>query len=166
MAARDPSDGYWSAAAGLLPVVMYLMAGTCDGMVWLSDRTTVSRSPTFASFGSSSENSMPGAVVGIDLNSPRMPSGALGLLSHRSMVAGPPGSHTRITLLALTFEDDRPAAAFASAARRFGSVRPSRPAEPICRKSRLIPSQYLGAVIGMILGGRGRERCPRVSGSE
>src|SRR5262245_6579693 len=99
--ASEPMEGYWSAAVGLLPVVMNVVAGACDGIVWYSERTTVTLLPTFAILGSVSANCMPGAVVSIDLNSPRIPSGASGLLSHMSMVAGPPASQNRMTLFAL-----------------------------------------------------------------
>src|ERR1051325_9592004 len=90
LAATDPIAGYASAAVGLLPVVMNTAAGPWLGIVWYSDRTMVARSVTCANFGNVSATWMPLTAVGIDLNSPRMPCGASGLLSHMSMVAGPP----------------------------------------------------------------------------
>src|SRR5262245_14391688 len=73
------------------------------------------------------------------LNSPRMPSGASGLLSHMSIVAGPPASQTRMTDWAFflpAIGGASPALTFASAARMPGKVSPSTPAEPTWRKSR------------------------------
>src|SRR4051794_11211256 len=73
----------------------------------------------------------------MDLNSPRMPSGASGLLSHMSMVAGPPASHSRMTLLAFALSSvSFFAAAFAWEARKPGSVRPRNPADPMVSTSR------------------------------
>src|SRR5687767_2347074 len=84
---------------------------------------------------------MPGTLVAMFLNSPRMPSGAFGLLSHMSMVAGPPANHIMITLLALA-AGAPPEAARASRLRKFGRVKPSSPADPTRRKSRRwTPSQ-------------------------
>src|SRR3954467_11790664 len=101
LAQIEPIAGYCSAAVGLLPVVMNTVPGPCDGIVWASERTTLILSATSAILGRHSENCTPLALVSIDLNSPRMPSGASGLLSHISMVAGPPASQTRMTPLAL-----------------------------------------------------------------
>src|SRR5437868_12576601 len=99
--ATEPRHGYWTAGVGLLPVVMKTVAGPCDGMVWASERTMVALSITAAIFGRCSLISTPLALVAMGLNSPLMPSGALGLRSHMSMVAGPPPSHTWMTALAL-----------------------------------------------------------------
>src|SRR3954452_5197737 len=125
--------GYCRAAVGLLPVVMNTVPGPCDGIVWASDRTTLILSATPAIFGRCSENWTPWALVSIDLNSPRMPSGASGLLSHMSMVAGPPASHTRMTLWAFALLSFLLAD---FAARKLGRLRPMSPALPTCRKSR------------------------------
>ena len=80
MAASDPIAGYWSAAVGLLPVVMNTVAGAWLGMVWYRDRTTVSLSATAAVFGRCSLQRTPGVLVLISLNSPRMPSGGAAAL--------------------------------------------------------------------------------------
>src|SRR5215203_7294865 len=85
-AVMDPIAGYCSAAVGLLPVVMNTVPGPCDGIVWARLRTTLTLSATAAILGRCSENWTPRALVSIDLNSPRIPSGASGLLSHMSMV--------------------------------------------------------------------------------
>src|SRR3954464_13181164 len=95
--------GYCRAAVGLLPVVMNTVPGPCDGIVWARLRTTLTLSATPAIFGRCSENWTPWALVSIDLNSPRGPGGVSGLLSHMSMVAGPPPSQTRMTPRALAF---------------------------------------------------------------
>ena len=95
------------AGVGLLPVVMNTVAGPCDGMVWYSERTMVALSMTWAIFGRCSLICTPAALVLMGLNSPRMPSGALGLRSHMSMVAGPPASQTMMTELALRLAGER-----------------------------------------------------------
>src|SRR5687767_9634065 len=137
LAVSEPIDGYWSAAVGLLPVVMNTVAGAWLGMVWYRERTTVSLSATAAVFGRCSLQRTPAAFVLISWKAPRMPSGASGLVSHMSMVAGPPASQTRMTLLAFALGLSVPFSfALASAARKDGSDRPSRPAAPTWRKSR------------------------------
>src|SRR5205823_5400625 len=115
-------------------VVMKIVAGACDGIVWLSERTTEILSATSAVFGRCSLMRTPVAFVGIGLNVPRMPSGASGLGSHMSRCEGPPASHTRITECARGL---RPAsAARASHLRTSGRVSPSKPAVPTLRQSR------------------------------
>mgnify|MGYP006162324325 CR=1 FL=1 len=56
---------------------------------------------TFASFGKCSQIQMPGTLVGMGLNSPRMLSGASGFKSHRSMWLGAPQLKIKMTDLAL-----------------------------------------------------------------
>src|SRR5579883_630641 len=149
-AATDPIEGYCIAAVGLLPVVMNTAAGPWLGIVWYSERTIVSLSVTSATFGNVSAICTPFTFVAMDLNSPRIPSGASGLLSHISMVAGPPANHSRITLLAFVLPSTFRPFALASEARMPGSVRPRMPAEPMVRTSRRWkPSQSVRRVADM-----------------
>src|SRR5579884_58043 len=78
----------------------------------------------------------PPARVAIDLNSPRMPSGAWGFKSHMSMVGGPPESQTKITDWARRSRAGLAAWARASSSKSCGRPSPNSPAVPILRKSR------------------------------
>src|SRR6185312_3841732 len=81
---------------------------------------------------------MPGTLVLIGLNSPRISAGSFGLRSYISMWLGPPACQIRITDRRGELEDDW-------AARRRskpGSVRPPRARLPTFRNERrLMPSQ-------------------------
>ena len=112
---------------------------SCPGrgrvIVWPSERTSVQRSMTFASPGMCSQIETPGAAVAIGRNSPRISSGASGLRSHMSIVAGPPESQIWITPVAGFFTRGSGASGPRPAARRAGDS-PSSPATPTRRTSR------------------------------
>ena len=93
------------------------------------------RSMTFASPGMCSQIETPGAAVAIGRNSPRISSGASGLRSHMSIVAGPPESQIWITPVA-GFSARASGAPRASARSASGRASPSSPATPTRRTSR------------------------------
>ena len=74
-----------------------------------------------ASRGSSSQISMPGTLVAIGLNSPRISAGASGLRSNMSWCGGPPGRKTMMTALC-----ELRIPACASAARSCGKRQPAQ----------------------------------------
>ncbi len=73
---------------------------------------------------------MPGTLVEIGLNSPRIPSGASGFMSHMSRWLGPP--FKKISTQASARACSPPAPAAASAASNLGSDSPISPSPPIC----------------------------------
>src|SRR5258707_1104914 len=80
---------------------------------------------------------MPGALVAIGWNGPRISAGALGLGSQVSIWLGPP---TRNSMIQLTSRSLTAPAAFWAI--HWGNVSPSAAREPACRKSRRVrPSQ-------------------------
>src|SRR4051812_2579103 len=100
-----------------------------------SERTKTQRSMTFASPGMCSQRETPGADVAIGRNSPRISSGASGLRSHMSIVAGPPESQIWITPVAGFFTPG--SGAFRASARSAsGRLIPNSPATPTRRTSR------------------------------
>jgi hypothetical protein len=58
--------------------------------LWKTERTMTEWCIQRAIFGKCSQRLMPGALVAMGLNSPRIPTGASGLRSNMSCVAGPP----------------------------------------------------------------------------
>src|SRR5215212_10915618 len=101
LAATEPIDGYCSAGVGLLPVVIQMVPTSWAGTLWAMERISVQWCMTWAVLGRCSLILRPLTLVSIGLNSPRIVSGAAGARTHMSMLAGPPASQTRMTLLAL-----------------------------------------------------------------
>src|SRR4051812_3614460 len=73
---------------------------------------------------------MPGTLVEIGLNSPRMPSGAVGFMSHMSKWLGPP--FKKISTHESALGSGAPDCVAESARSNFGNESPINPSPPIC----------------------------------
>src|SRR5262249_13665097 len=96
---------------------------------------------------------MPGTLVEIGLNSPRMSAGAPGFRSNISCVAAPPKRNRQITLLALPC--GWPGLRTASARNRSGRDKPPKTDRaPALRVSRRVrPSQHRRGLPSMVIIG-------------
>src|SRR5262245_50193047 len=102
---------------------------------------------------------MPMTLLAMGLNSPRMPSGALGLRSHMSCVPAPPSRYSAMTLFALALR--RGCRRASSARNRCGSEKapPSADSAPALSVSRrVMPSQQRRGLPSMVSMGHLEER--------
>src|SRR5262249_52753393 len=95
--------------------------------------------------GMCSQISKPGTLVGIGLNSPRNPAGALGLRSYMSMCDGPP-----FRLIMMTDLDGTGGLPLALRRNRSARVRPPTPRAPTRRKSRRERPSHIRLAIGLL----------------
>jgi hypothetical protein len=119
-----------------------LVSTQCVAFRWFKfacdiDRTIASRRAIVASRGKCSQMVSPGTSVAIDLNSPRMPSGASGFMSNVSMWLGAPVKKTRMTDFARGFGCTPCDAATAARPATSDEVpTPRNPENPTCKNSR------------------------------
>ena len=115
---------------------MKTVAGPCDGIVWASERTTVTLSATCGHLGQVLADL---DAVGLGVDRLELAANALGGFGLEvphvdgGRAAGEPDQDDGLGLGALAPALRRPGPRARSSC---GRVRPSRPAEPICRKSR------------------------------